>query len=406
MAVTRVTNAAVDNLRIIEFFDPNAEFNFGSDDEVSLVSRDGYELVLQGTDFAFDSDDEPTDGTITDVFLYDPSGDLVGRIEDLSHSLEDYYDTVAVDERPGQFVSEIMAGADNVTGGAADDYLEGYGGNDRISGGIGFDFLLGNGGNDTINGGDGEDDIDGGAGNDVVSGGDHDDLIYGYDGNDDLSGDAGYDTIEGEAGNDTISGGSGRDKLYGGLGNDSLNGGAQGDRVEGGVGDDRVSGGGGDDLLGGGSENDTLNGGAGYDEMYGDSDHDVLNGQAGRDSLDGGSGDDTLTGGPGRDALFGGLGDDQFVFRSDADGADVVLDFERGEDKLVFHAAGFDNLGADFDLVVAGMPRPDSGDATFLFDTTSHNLYYDADGNGGGDNLLVAELDDVSNLSKNDFLIV
>jgi Ca2+-binding RTX toxin-like protein len=140
--------------------------------------------------------------------------------------------------------------------------------------------------------------------------------------------------------------------------------------------------------------------------MYGDSDHDVLNGQAGRDSLDGGSGDDTLTGGPGRDALFGGLGDDQFVFRSDADGADVVLDFERGEDKLVFHAAGFDNLGADFDLVVAGMPRPDSGDATFLFDTTSHNLYYDADGNGGGDNLLVAELDDVSNLSKNDFLIV
>lgn len=406
MAVTTVTNAAVDNLRIIEFFDPNAAFNYGTDDELSLVSRDGYELVLQGTDFDFNSNDRPTDGTITDAFLYDPSGDLVGRIDDLSYSLEDYYETVAVDDRPGEFVSAIMAGADTVTGGAADDYLEGYGGDDLISGGLGFDLLIGNGGDDTVNGGDGNDDIDGSAGDDVVSGGDDQDLIYGFDGNDDLSGDAGDDTVEGESGDDKVSGGSGFDRLFGGLDDDTLSGGAQGDRAEGGRGDDKVSGGSGDDLVGGGADDDLVNGNGGSDEVFGDSGNDRLNGQAGSDSINGGSGDDTLTGGPGRDFLLGGQGDDQFVFRSDTDGADVVSDFTRGDDQLVFRAAGFDNLGPDFDLVVNGNPSAGSGEAAFLFDTSSRDLFYDADGNGAGNAFLVAELDGVSTLTRGDFLIV
>ncbi|PZQ12964.1 MAG: hemolysin [Ancylobacter novellus] len=370
MTDTRITDRAVDGLRIVQFFDPNAAFNYGTKTELSLVSRDGYELVMKGEDFAFDGRDRPTDGTITDIYLYDPSGRLVGQIDGASYSLEQYYDTVAVDGRPAAFTADLMSGDDSISGGRSDDVLEGYAGNDTISGGAGFD------------------DIDGGAGNDVVFGGTGDDVIYGYTGDDKLNGDAGNDSIAGEAGNDTISGGSGHDKL------------------EGGAGKDRLSGDDGNDTLGGGSKADHLDGGRGDDRLFGDAGNDVLKGGDGRDSLDGGSGDDKLYGGAGQDSLFGGLGRDQFHFEKATDGPDQVLDFHRGEDLLVFHSAGYDNMDSNFDLVVGANPvAGTAGQGTFLFDTGTHRLYWDGDGKGGDAAVYVGKLDDVSTLTKGDFLI-
>lgn len=333
MAVTTVTNFAVDNLPIVDFFDPNAAFNYGTSTKLSLVSRDGYELIFRGTDFAFNGRDEPTDGTVTDVFLYDPNGNLVGRVDDVAFSLEDYYETVAVDGRAGAFTADLMSGDDVVTGGSADDRLIGYAGDDEINSGSGFDTVSGDAGNDTIAAGAGDDDVDGGTGNDRIDGGTGRDLLYGFDGD------------------DLIFGGLGADRLYGEKGDDELRGGS------------------------------------------------------GDDSISGGAGKDTLIGGPGRDQLLGGADADHFQFLSDADAPDRVLDF-RAADTLVFTAAGFDNLDANFDLVVNNNPQATTGNETFLFDANSHRLYYDADGTGAGGRELIATLSGVDDLVKADFLIV
>lgn len=370
MAVTRIGNFAVNNLRIVEFFDPGAKFNYGNGSEMSLVSRDGYELVFKGDGFKFKGGDrEPTAGTVTDVFLYDPDGNLVGRIDDVSFSLVDYYETVAVDGKDAAFTAELMSGDDEITGGDANDHLEGYGGDDVLSGGWGHDLLEGGAGDDSLNGGAGDDDLDGGDGDDRLAGGD------------------GFDFLIGGAGNDRLSGGFGDDKL------------------EGGVGADTVDGGSGDDRVGGGRGDDALSGGKGFDDLYGDAGNDLLKGGGGDDQLIGGGGRDTLDGGAGLDKLLGGGGADQFLFTS-KNGSDLVLDFGKGNDVLAFSTAAFDNLDADFDLVVSNNPKAKSNEATFLFNKSTHELFYDADGKGGDKPDLVAVLDGVNSLDKGDFLIV
>lgn len=406
MADTRIGNFAVNNLRIVEFFDPGAKFNYGNSSELSLVSRDGYELVFKGDGFKFKGGDrEPTAGTVSDVFLYDPDGHLVGRVDDVSFSLVDYYQTVAVDGKDAAFTADLMSGDDKITGGDANDRLEGYAGDDVISGGWGHDLLQGGEGDDTLSGGNGDDDLDGGAGDDRLSGGDGFDLLLGGAGNDELSGGNGDDKLYGESGDDRLSGDDGFDTLFGGEGDDKLLGGVGNDKLEGDAGNDTVEGGSGSDRVGGGLGNDVLSGGKGFDDLYGDAGNDLLRGGAGDDQLIGGAGRDTLDGGAGLDKLLGGGGADQFLFTS-TNGSDLVFDFGNGNAVLAFSAAAFDNLDADFDLVVSNNPKATSNEATFLFNKGSHELFYDADGKGGDKPDLVAVLDGVNNLDKGDFLIV
>lgn len=90
------------------------------------------------------------------------------------------------------------AGHDLVTGGAADDILDGGEGVDRLSGMGGNDILLG------------------GAGNDFLDGNDGDDVVVGGDGNDQVKGSAGHDVLIGGLGTDFIDGGTGDDLLIGG----------------------------------------------------------------------------------------------------------------------------------------------------------------------------------------------
>jgi hypothetical protein len=119
MADITVTSDAVDDLRIFKFFDPDAVLDSASSTRLTLESDDGYDLVLRGSDFRLDRYDEPTDGVITDIFLYDPSGDLVGQINDVDYSLEDYYDLVAVDGRAMTFTADLLSGGDDILGGSA-----------------------------------------------------------------------------------------------------------------------------------------------------------------------------------------------------------------------------------------------------------------------------------------------
>ncbi len=66
---------------------------------------------------------------------------------------------------------------------------------------------------------------------------------------------------------------------------------------------------------------------------------------SGNDILDGGKGDDTLLGGGGDDELTGGKGRDTFIF-GPGDGDDVITDFEKNKDTILFDGiAGVDDFG-------------------------------------------------------------
>lgn len=95
--------------------------------------------------------------------------------------------------------------------------------------------------------------IRGEGGHDLITGGSADDLIDGGDGYDRISGMAGDDILLGGAGDDHLNGMEGSDILVGGDGNDSLDGGTGRDILIGGLGGDYQRAGGGDDILIGGT---------------------------------------------------------------------------------------------------------------------------------------------------------
>jgi Ca2+-binding RTX toxin-like protein len=102
-------------------------------------------------------------------------------------------------------------------------------------------------------------------------------------------------------------------------------------------------------------------GGDGNDVLVGGEADEQLLGNAGDDRLDGGAGDDVLDGGAGRDRLSGGEGADTFVFSNRQDSyrtsssslADLVLDFDAGEDLIDLSALGFTGLGNGYDGTLA-----------------------------------------------------
>lgn len=160
--------------------------------------------------------------------------------------------------------------------------------------------------------------------------------------------------IHGNGGNDKIVGNSFGAKMLGGLGNDTYDVKGIGDLVQ------EDAGGGLDwvnswidyvlpdnveslglkigGLRGTGNALDNwMTGSDGNDQLFGLAGNDMISGGAGNDVLEGGDGNDMLNGGAGLDKLRGGTGVDYFAFASDSlrqGGADEVMDFARGIDKL------------------------------------------------------------------------
>jgi Ca2+-binding RTX toxin-like protein len=182
-----------------------------------------------------------------------------------------------------------------------------------------------------------------------------------------------------------------------------------------------LTGGGFDDILNGGADNDTLNGGIGKDNITGGDGADTINGGAGTDTLDGGAGNDTLSGsgssdqlngGANNDTLTGGASADEFVFdQTTAGHDDHITDFRNAgladvialSDAVFVFASGdggkngvalTDNTDI-FDVAgFAGGNFAAGGGATFLYDTTDGQVWYDADGQGGvGAAVLIATVD-------------
>jgi Ca2+-binding RTX toxin-like protein len=155
----------------------------------------------------------------------------------------------------------------------------------------------------------------------------------------------------------------------GAAGNDTLIGSGRSVRLLGGAGDDT--------LIDRGATYATLDGGDGNDLLVGSG----YNG----DTMIGGAGNDTLVSGQGPDSMTGGLGADVFVIDY---GPDRITDFQSGVDHIRLDGRAMPDLGAGGDFApnderfysAAGATSGHDATDRLVYDTSTGNLYYDADG--------------------------
>ena len=148
--------------------------------------------------------------------------------------------------------------------------------------------------------------------------------------------------------------------------------------------------------------NDRIFGSAGADHLYGNSGNDMLTGRLGRDILSGGLGSDRLT---------GGAGADTFVFdrRPAPANVDTIVDFNSRDDTISLDHALFSSLrlgilpAAAFHASAAGVAH--DGNDRIIYDTTSGELFYDADGWRRGPAVHIATLSDHPALVASDILV-
>ncbi|HYD55997.1 MAG TPA: calcium-binding protein [Burkholderiales bacterium] len=339
------------------------------------------------------------------------------------------------------------SGHDSLAGGTGDDTLNGFAGNDT---------LRGNGGNDSLDGGSGTDLLDGGLGDDIyiVTAGDtlvdaggtdtihtpvnwtlatgFENVIMAGSGNVQVNGNNGANHITGNGGNNYFNARAGDDTLLGLDGNDVFDmstGGTSStgfDAIDGGAGTDTVdwagyarsgvtvnlaagtASGGGDGGVGGA----TL---ASIERVVGGGFADHFSGSAGAELLDGRQGNDTLAGGAGNDTLAGGTGNDFFVFaETGAANADAISDFASGADDIGLDNAVMAALGAngafasgdDRFHAAAGAAGGADAEDRVVYNTSSGQLYYDADGSGGGAAQLIATLQPGAALAAGDISVI
>lgn len=346
------------------------------------------------------------------------------------------------------------SGRDELYGGSGDDYLDGGSGHDELFGNAGNDHLVGGSGNDELSGGTGHDHLFGGTGNDqafvnVSTGGS--DIVNLGSGSDIVSVTASsarqvrLTFTSAEVGNGTATDADTMTNQDGGLAvrlqsensageligaisrfddegitfdaarsgltfdvRDLVSGAARGDRF------DVVSlGTRGADNLRAVQSGDAyyFNAGMGNDRVTGGRDGDFLVGGAGNDSLDGGRGDDTFIGGGGNDVLTGGTGDDAFIFNAPLDPAgnvDRIRDFSASDDTLRLDNAVFVGLtdGALSANAFALTSATAEADDRIVYDQSTGNLFFDADGGARDNQTLFATLTNRASITASDFFVV
>ncbi|MGL4489297.1 MAG: PQQ-dependent sugar dehydrogenase [Rhizobiaceae bacterium] len=349
-------------------------------------------------------------------------------------------------------------GNDILSGGGGADSIYGGAGNDQLNGDGGVDALVGGIGNDTLNGGVDGDNLWGGAGADQLTGGDgtgvdyarYDDSNWGnlvirldapdlntgvasadtYVGIEGLVGGAGNDTVAGNSAANFLFGSGGDDKIFGQAGADYLNGGAGADQLWGGTGADQHVGGSDtaidyaryDDANWGNLtlrlDNSTLNAGAASTgDTYVDIEglvaglgNDTIIGNASGNFLFGAAGSDFMDGRDGNDYLNGGAGADRFRFATTLNATtnvDRVADFASGTDDLLLLQSVFASIGTTLDAteLCLGTAAADANDY-LIYNSTNGQLFYDANGNGAGGQILFATLTAGTVLNIGDFVMV
>ncbi|WBV42554.1 hypothetical protein [Pseudoroseomonas cervicalis] len=395
-------------------------------------------------------------GAGNDIYYVDNVGDRI--IEEARGGIDTVYGTVSLN-LAGQFIENaVLLGSENLTisgnslmnvliGNDGDNTLYGFGGDDRLDGGAGKDLMVGGLGNDVYvvdNVGDRIIELSG-QGTDTVlasvsfslAGQFIENLTLTGTANINATGNSLANVLTGNNGNNILFGGGGGDRLFGGEGDDYLDGGAGIDRMYGGVGNDtyivdhssdmifEANNEGNDTVIASVSyslrgqfvENLTLTGTANLagsgnslaNQLTGNDGDNVLLGLGGNDIISGGAGNDLIDGGAGRDRLEGGAGADTFRFASPNEGGDVIVDFQSGQDTIVFSASGFGSgLSAGMDLASQGYYATNyEGTATeahaqIIYRASDQMLLFDADGTGSlnaieivqvlGDSLSISDL--------------
>jgi Ca2+-binding RTX toxin-like protein len=411
--------------------------------ENSLVGGAGDDTLegLAGDDTLDGSDgnDHLLGGDGADLFLFEAgsgnygSDTLDGGASDDVISFGVYATSgVVIDLRAGTLSGGRSSGSatftniENAFGGAFNDLLIAYDGVD-LGGIVVGSQLEGRDGNDTVLGGLAGDNLFGGSDDDEIRGGAGDDYINAGTGRDSLFGDAGNDFFElsvfgADSGEDAIDGGPGTDYMsYTGARSALVV-----DFVAG-----TISGG----HLGGGGSKIFANienfiSGDGADRIVGDAAANVLQGGFGSDTIDGAAGNDTiyggtegnpfdqpdaLSGGAGNDVLTGSDAADAFIFdvSPGASNADVITNFVGQSDRIELDGNAHPNSSASGNFAAgdarfwsssSGMAH--DADDRVIYNTSSGQLWYDADGNGAGSAQLIATLQGAPTLVATDIAIV
>lgn len=159
----------------------------------------------------------------------------------------------------------------------------------------------------------------------------------------------------------------------------------------------------------GGPGDDTIVGSGGPDTITGADGNDVLSGAGGGDTIIGGNGDDLLSGGVGVDTLTGGAGNDIFYFGVALEfaNADEITDLSAGDtiqlDTAVFNAIEAGTLSASAFHVGSAAA---SADHRIIYNSSTGQILYDADGTGALSHRLIATVDPDTAVSADMFVAV
>jgi Ca2+-binding RTX toxin-like protein len=155
-----------------------------------------------------------------------------------------------------------------------------------------------------------------------------------------------------------------------------------------------------DDQIRGSVAVNRLDGQGGNDLVTGLGGDDILTGGEGRDRVFGGKGNDRITGGLGRDKLRGDeageSGNDRFIFDTgkafdvETIGVDRIVDFKRGEDKIVLDQTTFTQVGKRlFDnrvsfSSVGNLRQAENSSSLVTYVRSTGSLFYNENGSRDG----------------------
>nr|WP_244489932.1 calcium-binding protein [Rhizobium sp. Leaf391] len=307
------------------------------------------------------------------------------------------------------------------------DTLDGGDGNDVLVGGAGADVLIGGAGADTAsydgatsglvaslanpsgNTGDATGDTYSAIENLIGTG--FADQLYGNNADNNINGGVGDDFLKGYGGIDTLDGGDGNDVLVGGAGADLLIGGAGADTASyDGATEGLIASLGNSSINTGEAEGDTYNN---VENLTGSNFSDTLNGSNTINNvIRGGGGDDLIKGYTGNDTLEGGAGADAFIFNTalnETTNVDTILDFSSADDTIQLDDAFFSAITGTGTMLSGYFKNLDAAaiDANdrILYEKSTGDLFYDADGSGSGARIKFAEVSINTNLTYQDFFI-
>lgn len=139
----------------------------------------------------------------------------------------------------------------------------------------------------------------------------------------------------------------------------------------------------------------SINGAEGVDVLVGAAGRDTILGGNGFDRLFGGGGDDDISGQLGNDIIRGGPGSDKFRYSRPSEGGDFIADFASGQDRFVLDDIGFglkQGVATAAMLQISESHLAASAKVRFIFETDTGNLYFDSDGDGSGNAILIVTM--------------